>query len=126
MICIKKAMRENYTQMWQAGVEEYTIINDSKKCIENMVSWMEQIADTKTNCFGIKFDQAIATEQEFISPIFGLRGKIDATIKLTHPTTNESRVTALELKTGREQPSHRGQLLLYALLLSERFKKANP
>ena len=40
--------------------------------------------------------------------MFGLRGKIDVTVKLIHPTTNESRVTALELKTGREQPSHRG------------------
>ena len=35
-------------------------------------------------------------------------------------------MTALELKTGREQPSHRGQLLLYALLITERFQNANP
>jgi hypothetical protein len=58
--------------------------------------------------------------------VFGLRGKVDATLKLVHPITQESRMTALELKTGREQPSHRGQVLLYALLIAERFKESNP
>ncbi len=58
--------------------------------------------------------------------MFGLRGKVDATLKLVHPITQESRMTALELKTGREQPSHRGQVLLYALLIAERFKESNP
>ena len=107
-MCVRQAMRENLTQMYCAGVEEYQVFRDAKRSIENMESWMEQIADFKSNTYGIKFDRAIASEQEYNSPVFGLRGKIDATIKLTHPTTGESRVTALELKTGREQPSHRG------------------
>lgn len=33
--------------------------------------------------------------------------------------------TALELKTGRELNSHRGQVLLYSLLLTERFIESN-
>jgi hypothetical protein len=79
------------------------------------------------NSYGIIFDTAIATEQEFNSRTYGLRGKVDATIKMVHPTSGESRTTALELKTGREQPSHRGQVLLYSLLLAERFKSnTNP
>jgi hypothetical protein len=45
-----------------------------------MQQWMTSIIDTKSNQFGIKFDKAIASEQEFNSPIFGLRGKIDATV----------------------------------------------
>jgi len=35
-------------------------------------------------------------------------------------------VTALELKTGREQNAHRGQVILYHLLLTERFLNSNP
>ena len=83
-------------------------MRDVLKCIENMNQWIDQISDTSKNCYGIKFERAVASEQEYNSPVFGLKGKIDVTIKLTHPTTNEQRVTALELKTGREQPSHRG------------------
>lgn len=73
-----------------------------------MKDWFEQVSNASSNTYGIIFKKAIATEQEFNSPVFGLRGKIDATLKLVHPITNESRMTALELKTGREQPSHRG------------------
>jgi hypothetical protein len=35
------------------------------------------------------------------------------------------RVTALELKTGKESSSHRGQVLLYSLLITERFINSN-
>lgn len=35
--------------------------------------------------------------------------------------------TALEIKTGKRKSfSYRGQVLLYSLLISERFKNANP
>lgn len=52
-----------------------------------MTEWFSQIANPSKNPYGILFDKAIATEQEYNSPVFGLRGKVDATVKLTHPTT---------------------------------------
>ena len=37
------------------------------------------------------------------------------------------RETALEIKTGKHKSvSYRGQVLLYSLIISERFLKANP
>ena len=77
------------------------------------------------NSLGIIFSKTLATEQEFNSSIFGLKGKLDATIQMSHKESHIKRVTALELKTGRELNAHRGQVLLYSLLLTERFLHAN-
>ena len=39
----------------------------------------------------------------------------------------KERATALEIKTGKHhQMSYRGQVMIYSLLISERFKNANP
>lgn len=88
--------------MFQIGLNEYKVIEDAKKCILNMTEWFQQISNAGKNNYGIVFKKAVAIEQEFNSPVFGLRGKVDATLKLVHPITQESRMTALELKTGRE------------------------
>jgi len=52
-----------------------------------MTEWFQQISNASKNNYGIVFKKAIATEQEFNSPVFGLKGKIDATLKLVHPIT---------------------------------------
>jgi len=40
---------------------------------------------------------------------------------------NKDFVTALEIKTGKHHSmEHRGQVMIYSLLISERFKNANP
>ena len=56
-----------------------------------------------------------------------MKGNIDSTIVLKDPKGN-LRETALEIKTGKHKPpAYRGQVLLYSLLISERFvKSANP
>jgi len=38
--------------------------------------------DSEKNCYGIVYDKTIATEQEFNSSTYGIKGKIDATIVL--------------------------------------------
>lgn len=84
------------------------------------------MAKPDKNSYGIIYDKAIASEQEFNSSTYGIKGKIDATIILKNAHQPDiQRVTALELKTGREQNSHRGQVLLYSLLLTERFNNSN-
>lgn len=51
---------------------------------------------------------------------------MDATVILKNKSSpNIEHVTALELKTGRELPFHKGQVLLYSLLLTERFVHSN-
>jgi len=54
--------------------------------------------------------------------MYGIKGNIDSTIVIKDSAGNELE-TALEIKTGKHKsPSYRGQVLLYSLLISERFK----
>ena len=38
--------------------------------------------DSSKNSYGITYDRTIATEQEFNSSTYGIKGKLDATIML--------------------------------------------
>jgi DNA replication ATP-dependent helicase Dna2 len=65
-------------------------------------------------------------EENVWSPMFGLKGKIDATVQVMHRNTQGKMLTSLapfELKTGKSilNMSHRAQTALYTLLLSDRY-----
>jgi len=76
--------------------------------------------------FGIKYVKFIAAKQEFNTPTYGIKGNIDSTIIIEDALGNQKQ-TALEIKTGKRKPaSYRGQVILYSLLISERFLRANP
>ena len=73
-------------------------------------------------------------EENFWSPSFGLKGKIDITAEVDATSSNFSGLneyskklglTPIELKSGKESNSieHRSQVLLYNLLLSKRYNK---
>jgi hypothetical protein len=53
--------------------------------------------------------------------MYGIKGNIDSTIVISN-SKGEIKETALEIKTGKHKSmSYRGQVLLYSLLISERF-----
>jgi len=59
--------------------------------------------------------------------MFGLKGKIDATIQVTVQTREETRTLTVpfELKTGKKSNviDHRAQTMLYTLLMTDRYGK---
>ena len=58
--------------------------------------------------------------------MYGIKGNIDGVI-LLRDKNGEEKVTALEIKTGKaKRNSYRGQVIIYGLLLSERFINSNP
>eukprot|EP01083_Nonionella_stella_P277847 944715_1 len=71
------------------------------------------------------------TEENIWSPKYGLKGKLDASVRISHrPYTNRSssevlpKLTApFELKTGKPnvQLSHRAQVIMYTLMMSDRY-----
>ena len=78
------------------------------------------------NEHGLKFSKFIAAEQEFNTATYGIKGNIDG-ILLMRGQENKEMITALEIKTGKHHSmSHRGQVMIYSLLITERFKNANP
>ena len=83
--------------------------------------------DPKLNKDHLQITRTVASEQEFNSKTFGIRGKIDAVVAVWENGKGEEIITALEMKTGTwETGAHWGQVLIYCLLLSEwYFAKAN-
>lgn len=74
-------------------------------------------------------------EENIWSPMFGLKGKIDASVQVVLKTVNNSNAVAgasaqtlvvpFELKTGKKSNvlSHRAQTMLYTLLMTDRYGK---
>ncbi|CCU81907.1 putative DNA replication ATP-dependent helicase dna2 [Blumeria hordei DH14] len=66
----------------------------------------------------------LEVEQHVWSPMYGIKGNIDATVQVTIKDGQENRTLTVpfEVKTGKNQSiSHRAQTTLYNLLLSDRY-----
>lgn len=55
---------------------------DLRLAAKNIGEWIISMMDPEKNNYGIIYDRIIATEQEFNSTTFGIKGKIDATVVL--------------------------------------------
>lgn len=72
----------------------------------------------------MSINKLLDVEEHIWSPIYGLKGNIDATVQVTLDDEGESKTLTVpfELKTGRNaNASHRAQTALYTLLLSDRY-----
>ena len=72
--------------------------------------------------------KVIDIEENVWSPMFGLKGKVDATVQVKHRHASgrmDGKLVPVELKTGKstQNASHRAQTSLYTLLLSDRYGK---
>lgn len=70
-------------------------------------------------------NKLLDVEEHVWSPMYGMKGNIDATVQITVKDDEGQKtvVAPLELKTGRStsNTSHRAQTALYTLLLSDRY-----
>lgn len=73
----------------------------------------------------MSISKVVDIEEEIWSPMFGIKGNIDATVQATVLTATSAGVylAPFELKTSKNttQMQHRAQSLLYTLLLSDRY-----
>ena len=84
------------------------------------------VLNPSANKHGLEYKGFVGAEQEFNTYTYGIKGNIDATI-LVQNREKKVKYTALEIKTGKSKPNaYRGQVLIYSLLISERFLEANP
>ncbi|KAI2082332.1 DNA replication endonuclease-helicase Dna2 [Ophidiomyces ophidiicola] len=88
----------------------------------NAKSLIEDIAGTKSQ---LCINKLLEVEEHVWSPMYGLKGNIDATVQavLQEGTEQKTLTVPLELKTGRNNTNeaHRAQTALYTLLLSDRY-----
>ena len=83
------------------------------------------VEDRNGSSFRMSINKLLEVEEHIWSPMYGLKGNIDATVQVAvQDWTEEKTLTVpLELKTGRNNNNecHRAQTALYSLLLSDRY-----
>lgn len=82
------------------------------------------VQDRKQKKLNMCISKLLDVEEHVWSPMYGLKGNIDATLQVTIKDGNESQVLTvpLEVKTGKSATvSHTAQTALYNLLLSDRY-----
>ncbi|KAJ1870832.1 DNA replication endonuclease-helicase Dna2 [Coemansia sp. RSA 990] len=130
---IKKLIETNIEQLWQCGVDEATMYGQVAEIVPVYQQWAQTYMHAQPQPQaqyteqGKPSDERVAVtrilniEENVWSPKFGLQGKVDLTIMAQY--TGRTVVEPFELKTGRrtDNPSHRAQLVMYTLLLADRY-----
>lgn len=77
----------------------------------------------------LSINKLLEVEEHVWSPMYGLKGNVDATVQVTMSDNagQKTLVVPLEVKTGRSSTNegHRAQTALYTLLLSDRYGKVH-
>jgi DNA replication ATP-dependent helicase Dna2 len=72
----------------------------------------------------MSINKLLEVEEKVWSPLYGLKGNVDATVQMCLKNVNEVKTLTVpfELKTGKHQSAaHKAQTSLYTLLLSDRY-----
>ncbi|KAL8957248.1 MAG: hypothetical protein Q9193_005430 [Seirophora villosa] len=72
----------------------------------------------------LSVNKLLEVEEKVWSPMYGLKGNVDATVQITTSNGSEEKTLTVpfELKTGKHaNEAHRAQTALYTLLLSDRY-----
>ncbi|KAJ2554250.1 DNA replication endonuclease-helicase Dna2 [Coemansia sp. RSA 1933] len=142
---------DNIARLWECQIDESSVYQQISECIPVYQAWAKDYihrdarygsqysvhrdangngnhrnqrdsTDQPEDAKCMAISKVINMEENVWSPKFGLKGKIDLTV-LAQYTCYGALIEPFELKTGRitENPSHRAQLTLYTLLLSDRY-----
>ncbi|XP_045595912.2 DNA replication ATP-dependent helicase/nuclease DNA2 [Procambarus clarkii] len=136
---LDKVMRELMSQpkilrdLYGIGVPEATIYEEMINFIPRIHAWSQVYLDSnhtsldkvqekeqRRNQWNGKIVEIQDIEENIWSPKYGVKGKIDLTVKTSQ--CGVSKVIPLELKTGRSSFSaeHRGQVTLYSMMSGDR------
>lgn len=132
---------ESLDQLCSLGVSETAFAEKLSECVPSIVDWCDRFLHNSP-CVGkgdIPFNgdekscvcvpEVMDIEENIWSPRYGVKGKVDVTVTLKDlrsGTCSEAKCAPLELKTGkmynaRGSIEHRAQVLLYSLMLGDRY-----
>ncbi|KAJ2001041.1 DNA replication endonuclease-helicase Dna2, partial [Coemansia thaxteri] len=136
---IRSLIKDNIARLWECQVDETTVHEQIAECVPIYQEWARTYMHHSAqlgSTFSTHRNHSLANDPEPLvtvskilnmeenvwSPKFGLKGKVDLTV-LAKYTSQGALVQPFELKTGRntQNTSHRAQLVLYTLLLSDRY-----
>lgn len=135
---IDKTLPSYIESLYEIGVQ----VNDAKEYLlgkaPEMMAWANVFVGDKLSSDAVIRDRngvlvpttinkLLELEEHIWSPMYGLKGNIDATVqaqmKLPHEQSSRTLLVPFELKTGKKDnvEQHRVQTALYTLLLSDRY-----
>ena len=119
---VNEALSSQIVSLHQVGETEEHAKEFLIKSVKSIIRWLEDILNPGSKDFSCKLISWVGTEQEYQSEKYGFRGKIDSVLWCKDKKSEQNLFSVLELKTGKkESGSHKAQVLLYSLLISERF-----
>ncbi|KAL2337269.1 hypothetical protein Fmac_011715 [Flemingia macrophylla] len=143
-------LQKNVESLYACGVNENDVRKTFSDAIPRMLSWITQFKNTKERedpsvNFGFDdrpknvsiseassnlFSCVIDIEEMAWTPKYGLKGMIDASVRVkiqSQKDEPQEMIMPVEFKTGKtphnQAIEHRAQVMLYTLLMSERYQK---
>ncbi|XP_045539294.1 DNA replication ATP-dependent helicase/nuclease DNA2 [Papilio machaon] len=123
-----KIIKESIQMLFDSGLSEEEARSNMEMYIVPLSEFMDTYLAEKPkqhmqkNNWSGHINKVLDIEENLCCPKLGLKGKIDATLEVTiHERDGKRReIVPLELKSGRATVSveHRGQLVLYGMMLS--------
>lgn len=98
--------------------------------LSNLEQAQSFVEDRNSSKLKLSVNKLLEVEEHIWSPMYGLKGNIDATVQVAcnEGDGDKNLIVPLELKTGNKETNqaHRAQTALYTLLLSDRYGKYQP
>ncbi|CAN1195509.1 DNA replication ATP-dependent helicase/nuclease JHS1 [Linum perenne] len=134
----KVVMQKNIESLYACGVNETDVLKTLVESIPKLVNWITLFRKSKDRQmpiveFGskeeskkLRVSEVVDIEEMAWSKKYGLKGNIDASLRVTVESTAKERdekIMPLEFKTGKLSTEHSVQVILYTLLMSERYQE---
>ncbi|KAJ8756155.1 hypothetical protein K2173_024702 [Erythroxylum novogranatense] len=135
-------LQKNIDSLYACGVHEKDLLKILFEAIPKLLDWIlrfKEAEDPKASVdFGsdhglkeLRISEVIDIEEMAWAPKYGLKGMIDASVKVRLQSSRngaEEKIVPLEFKTGKlpngqSSMEHTAQVILYTLLMSERYLK---
>ncbi|KAI8599104.1 DNA replication factor Dna2-domain-containing protein [Dissophora ornata] len=121
----------------KAHLNDLCLVNESietaRESLSQLIPSCQDWASRYLRASPLCVNKILDIEENIWSPMFGLKGKIDATLQVvlgtskknagSSPTDSRTLTVPFELKTGKKSNviSHRAQTMLYTLLMTDRY-----
>ncbi|KAK7256275.1 hypothetical protein RIF29_29716 [Crotalaria pallida] len=131
-------LHKNIESLYACGENENNVRKTLIDSIPKILSWIRQFKNTeerKDSNVNFRFEalpkkvgisEVIDIEEMAWAPKYGLKGMIDASVRVKVQSTKDEgeKIMPVEFKTGKmSSVEHRAQVILYTLLMSERYQK---
>ncbi|KAJ3680646.1 hypothetical protein LUZ60_016924 [Juncus effusus] len=139
----KEILKKNLESLYACGASEKDVLSTLTETIPRMLNWFDCFMKDSQNVtvdFGqyegpkdLSVNEILDIEEMAWAPRYGLKGVIDASVKIRIKSNKNNEkssheIIPLEFKTGKSTTGqsateHAAQVILYTLLMSERYLK---